>query len=130
MDELNDFGFSTISEDGFKSEQIAPTTKIIEQEIEKAKSNQITGVENQLNKIWNLLDYHYQDIDKHKEAINKEFKNKMGDLENLIIPLLNNLAKSSNNEYIYWPNRRDILEKHIEKITALTRDINIFTDAD
>ena len=69
-----------------------------------------------------------QDIDKHKEKLNKEYGRQMKEVEDLIIPLLNNLAKSSTNEYIYWPNRREILEKQIEKITAHTRDVNIFTE--
>ena len=74
------------------------------------------------------MEYHYDDIDKHKDKLNKEYEKQMKEVEDLIVPLLNNLAKSSTNEYIYWPNRREILEKHIEKITAHTRDVNIFTE--
>lgn len=125
--ELNDFGFSTISEEEFKAEQEAPTTQIIEKEVEKAKTGQIKAVEDRVEKIWNLLDYHYQDIDAHKEKLNSEYSLKMKEVEKLILPLLENLLKSSTNEYIYWPNRREILEEQIEKITSYTRDINIFT---
>ena len=125
--ELNDFGFSTISEEEFKAEQEAPTTQIIEKEVEKAKTGQIKAVEDRVDKIWNLLDYHYQDIDAHKEKLNSEYSLKMQEVEKLILPLLENLLKSSTNEYIYWPNRREILEEQIEKITSYTRDINIFT---
>lgn len=125
--ELNDFGFSTISEEEFKAEQEAPTTQIIEKEVEKAKTGQIKAVEDRVEKIWNLLDYHYQDIDAHKEKLNSEYSLKMEEVEKLILPLLENLLKSSTNEYIYWPNRREILEEQIEKITSYTRDVNIFT---
>ena len=69
-------------------------------------------------------------MDKHKEKLNKEYSKQMSEVEALILPLLNNLAKSTDNEYIYWPGRREILEKQIEKITAHTRDINIFTAVD
>ena len=128
MDELNDFGFSTVSESDFTATAKEPETKVVEAAVAEAKAGQIKEVEGTVNKIWNLLDYHYEDIDKHKDKLNKEYEIKMKTVEDMIVPLLNNLAKSSTNEYIYWPNRREILEKQIEKITAHTRDVNIFTD--
>lgn len=128
MDELNDFGFSTVSESDFTATAKEPETKVVEAAVAEAKAGQIKEVEGTVNKIWNLLDYHYEDIDKHKDKLNKEYERQMKEVEDMIVPLLNNLAKSSTNEYIYWPNRREILEKQIEKITAHTRDVNIFTD--
>ena len=128
MDELNDFGFSTVSESDFTATAKEPETKVVEAAVAEAKAGQIKEVEGTVNKIWNLLDYHYEDIDKHKDKLNKEYEVKMKTVEDMIVPLLNNLAKSSTNEYIYWPNRREILEKQIEKITEHTRDVNIFTD--
>jgi len=101
---------------------------VVEAAVKEAKAGQIKEVEGTVNKIWSLLDYHYEDIDKHKDKLNKEYEIKMKTVEDMIVPLLNNLAKSSTNEYIYWPNRREILEKQIEKITEHTRDVNIFTD--
>ena len=128
MDELNDFGFSTVSETDFTATAKEPETKVVEAAVSEAKAGQIKEVEGTVNKIWSLLDYHYEDIDKHKDKLNKEYEIKMKTVEDMIVPLLNNLAKSSTNEYIYWPNRREILEKQIEKITEHTRDVNIFTD--
>jgi len=128
MDELNDFGFSTVSESDFTATAKEPETKVVEAAVKEAKAGQIKEVEGTVNKIWNLLDYHYEDIDKHKDKLNKEYEIKMKIVEDMIVPLLNNLAKSSTNEYIFWPNRREILEKQIEKITEHTRDVNIFTD--
>ena len=101
MDELNDFGFSTVSESQFTAQAKEPETKAIEAAVESAKAGQIKEVEATVNKIFNLLDYHYEDIDKHKEKLNKEYERQMKEVEDLIIPLLNNLAKSSTNEYIY-----------------------------
>ena len=128
MDELNDFGFSTVSETDFTATAKEPETKVVEAAVAEAKAGQIKEVEGTVNKIWSLLDYHYEDIDKHKDKLNKEYEIKMKTVEDMIVPLLNTLAKSSTNEYIYWPNRREILEKQIEKITEHTRDVNIFTD--
>ena len=127
MSDLNDFGFSTISEEQFQS--VKPETKAVEAAVEEAKSGQIKQIESQVAKIWKLLDYHYDEMDKHKDKLNTAYAKQMKEIENLILPLLNNLIKSSDNEYIYWPNRRQILEEQIEKITEFTRDINIFTES-
>jgi hypothetical protein len=48
---------------------------------------------------------------------------KLRDVEKLIIPLLINLIKpeSLEKKYIYWPNRKPIVERQIKRIMALTR---------
>ena len=42
-------------------------------------------------------------------------------LYNMIKPLLNNLAKNPEKDYIHWPNRDVIIDKQIERIQAVTR---------
>jgi hypothetical protein len=37
-------------------------------------------------------------------------------LYNMMMPLLNNLAKNPEKEYIYWPNRIDKLEAFRDKL--------------
>ena len=46
---------------------------------------------------------------------------KLQSLEKLILPLLVNLMKNPEKEYIHWPNRVPLIEKQIEKILAITR---------
>ena len=46
----------------------------------------------------------------------------MNEVEELILPLLKNLAKDGDKrEWIRWPGRTDILNAQIDKITAVTR---------
>lgn len=40
-------------------------------------------------------------------------------LYNMIMPLLNNLQKNPNKEYIYWPNRNDKVEEFRDKLTEI-----------
>ncbi len=40
-------------------------------------------------------------------------------LYNMIMPLLNNLQKNPNKEYIYWPNRNDKVEEFRDKLTEV-----------
>lgn len=52
----------------------------------------------------------------------EEYKHRLEDLEALIIPFLEKLRDTGDKEYIFWPNRKPILDKQIERIKSLTRD--------
>ena len=49
------------------------------------------------------------------------YRDKFGDIEALIIPLLYNLKKNPDKEYIYWPNREEKLQEQIDRIISITR---------
>tara|TARA_B100000959_G_scaffold281864_1_gene346984 strand:- start:121 stop:438 length:318 start_codon:yes stop_codon:yes gene_type:complete len=55
------------------------------------------------------------------ETMREDYEKRMKALEKSIIPLLVNLAKNPDREYILWPNRKDKIEKQIDKIIGLTR---------
>ena len=46
------------------------------------------------------------------EALN----DRLNKLYNMIMPLLNNLAKNPEKDYIYWPNRLEKIEEFRDKI--------------
>jgi hypothetical protein len=56
-----------------------------------------------------------------KDEISTEYEQRLQDLETLIIPFLEKLRDTGDKEYIYWPNRKPALDKHIERIKKLTR---------
>ena len=45
-------------------------------------------------------------------------------LDNFIRPLLENLAKDSDKDYIYWPNRLDILTKKLKELATIQENIS------
>lgn len=55
--------------------------------------------------------------------VKEETTDKMKDLEKLVLPLLVNFIKpeSLEQEYIYWPNRKEIIERQIQRILNITR---------
>jgi hypothetical protein len=55
------------------------------------------------------------------EKTSKEAKDKLHTLRDMIMPLLNNLAKDPAKEYILWPDRS-------QKIQAFIKKINNFVD--
>ena len=61
-------------------------------------------------------------LNEVKSTADTEFKQKLQSLEKMIMPLLVNLMKNPDKEYIHWPNRVGQIEKQIEKILAITRN--------
>ncbi len=44
---------------------------------------------------------------------------KLTKLDEFIRPLLENIAKDSDKDYIYWPNRIDIVRKQIDYLNSI-----------
>jgi hypothetical protein len=51
----------------------------------------------------------------------EQYKDRLMKLEKIIIPFLQKLHSTSDQEYIYWPNRKDVLESEMKRILELTR---------
>tara|TARA_Y100001951_G_C11294789_1_gene274769 strand:- start:1789 stop:2040 length:252 start_codon:yes stop_codon:yes gene_type:complete len=44
-------------------------------------------------------------------------------MDNFIRPLLENLMKDSDKDYIYWPNRSEMIKKQIDKLNLIQKNI-------
>ena len=51
----------------------------------------------------------------------EDYKQKLQDLESMILPFLEKLRDTGDKEYIYWPNRKDAINKQIDKLLKITR---------
>jgi hypothetical protein len=66
--------------------------------------------------------------DDDNSVINKtaqtadDYKARLKEVEKIIIPFLTKLHSTGDKEYIYWPNRKPIIEKQIERVLKLTKD--------
>lgn len=47
---------------------------------------------------------------------------KVEELEKIIMPLLVNLLKTADREYIHWPNREKQLKEMIDRVANITRN--------
>jgi len=110
-----DFGFSAVDDEEYK----AKTTEV-EKKIEQveAKSENLENLEKKIDAAINEINY-------KKEYLEEKYVEDMGKVEKLILPLLYNLMKNGEKDYIYWPNREQIITKQIEKIKDITRDIKV-----
>jgi hypothetical protein len=66
--------------------------------------------------------------EEYNSVINKsaetadDYKLRLNEVEKIVIPFLTKLHSTGDKEYIYWPNRKPLIEKQIEKILKLTRN--------
>ena len=103
-----DFGFS-FADDEFASP--APVPQPSNEEIQELK-----------DKLDSLLSAQEETLNNAMvAAIESKYKAKLKEVEGLILPLLLNLKKNPDKAFINWPNRVPIIDKQIERITAVTR---------
>jgi uncharacterized protein (UPF0305 family) len=55
------------------------------------------------------------------EEIEQTYKKKVEQLYKAVIPLLNNLKKDPEKEYLYWPNRVEKIDEFIKKIDKIVK---------
>ena len=119
-----DFGFTAVDEEDLRglsgtSTQTEEMTSQLETTGESVKLLEYK-MDNLADRLGSMLD----EVSTVKEYYENEkviVTNKLQEVDNLILPLLNNLMKNKDKEYIYWPNREAIINQQIERITKITR---------
>ena len=116
-----DFGFTTVDEDEVQEFETA-----VQEKVAKATQQETGMLESKMDKLLKLRedDASYQLLfEKRKAELETIYKDQMRKVERLILPLLHNLMKNPENEYIKWPNRTNIVQQQINKIVAITRGV-------
>ena len=74
-------------------------------------------LESQTTNIKAILD----EVEERKAEVDKEYCEKLKKVEQMVLPLLYNLLKNPDKEYIYWPKRTEIIQKQIQRILEITK---------
>ncbi len=111
-DDDMDFGFNTVDE-----AEIEEVEKEIKSRIADTKGVASGELEEKIDKLIAIREGDETQLD----VLKKEHKNDLLKLEKMIMPLLYNLMKNPEDVYIKWPNRKEIIQKQINKIVAVTR---------
>jgi len=120
MSDNFDFGFTTVDE-------LPPsTTTTSEPPPSPVDTEQFNAVLNKLERLEGLVlrTDNSDMINEHRELLQQDVLLKLKQVEDLILPLLYNLQKNPERDYILWPNRVSILDAQIEKIKSVTRFYN------
>ena len=78
--------------------------------------------EDELKSLENQLKQEVTQKETALAKIEETYKGKLEQLYKTIMPLLKNLAKDSDKEYIYWPGRTQKMQQFIKKIDAIVND--------
>lgn len=78
--------------------------------------------EDELKSMERELQQQVQQKEQELSLTSKEYKDKLEALYKLIMPLLLNLAKDSDKEYILWPDRAKKMKAFIDKVNKLVEN--------
>ena len=106
-----DFGFNAVNESELK--ELTGSKETEELISNTAKSEDIQRLEAKLDAIMNKT--------SSAEDCAEVLRGKMKQIEGLVFPLLVNLKKNADKDYIYWPNRTPIIDQQIQRILGVTR---------
>lgn len=122
MRTAEDFGFSAVDETEV-TQSVDPNTleTTVIKEAVSTSSEALGRVEQKLDTILQLYTDGKLGIEMEREKLVAETSAKLVELEKMIVPLLVNLMRNPEKEYIYWPNRKDKIQEQIDKVLALTR---------
>ena len=124
MADFNDFGFSTVSEDEYKAQHTTEvnTAKEVASTATASMKPELEKIESKIAGLTDSMRVLSDEMSDRKEELNDKWGTRMNEVEGLILPLLQNLAKDGDKrEWIRWPNRTDTLNKQIDEIKAVTR---------
>ena len=119
----DDFGFSAVDESTL-TRLTDPNTledTILVRETVEQSSESLHRVEEKLDAMLSLYNQGKLGLDAERQNMTAEVKTNLKELEQLIMPLLVNLMKNPEKEYIYWPNRTSKIQEQIDKVLTLTR---------
>ena len=113
-----DFGFSAVDADEL-GEIVSPSkTAEVVGKVEVQSNHVLERLDTIQTMLTLEVDARKKELEeKYQEENQQVFKN----LEKMIIPLLKNLMKNQEKEYIYSTNRTEKIQKQIDKILEITR---------
>jgi hypothetical protein len=115
MSEEFDFGFTAVDEEELANILQRP-------EVQAEPSEEILSIKNKLDLILQMNST-CEGASAVKIQYDELIKAKFGEIEALIIPVLQNLMKDQSKDYLYWPGkqRKAQCELQLEKILQITR---------
>ncbi len=124
MADFNDFGFSTVSADEYEAQQVTKvdTAKEVATTATASITPELEKIGSKISSLTDSMRILSDEMTDRKEELNDKWGTRMNEVEALILPLLQNLAKDGDQrEWIRWPGRTDILNAQIDKIKTVTR---------
>jgi len=123
FDSNYDFGFEAVDETEYESHQqeTSEIVRTVSEGMDREFSDELEKLTEKINAMIQSQQSDRDEIENRKIEVEAKVKSKLDEIEKMILPLLYNLLKNKDKEYIYWPNRESIVKGQIDKILAITR---------
>ena len=107
-----DFGFSAVDESEVKQviDENTLETKVIRETV-STSGEAVARLEQKVDTILQLYNAGKLGLESERTQMQDNVKLKLSEVEKMIVPLLVNLMKNPDKEYIYWPNRREKIQE-------------------
>ena len=133
-----DFGFTAVDQDELVTktgeaaaiqEQIAEDLKQVAESSKSAVNvKQIEELDSKVDVLTKVVSSALDELEDAKSNIGSstdvavsKLKSSLAEAEELILPLLYKLMENEDKEYIYWPNRKAIINQQIDRVKKVTR---------
>ncbi len=122
-----DFGFTAVYEEELVSikstnDEVSKKIDTTNVEVKLVLEKMDVFLEKQNDVLRELLSTKlvYEDKSSNIDITREVIEDKLLKVERMIMPLLYNLMKNEDKDYIYWPNREVIIKKQIDEILLIT----------
>jgi len=133
-----DFGFTAVDQDELvtKTGEAAAIQEKIAEDLKKvaessgssASSAQLEELDGKIDILTKVVSNAVDELDAAKLGLGSstdvavsQLKSSLAEAEELILPLLYKLMENEDKEYIYWPNRKAIINQQIDRVKKVTR---------
>lgn len=89
----------------------------VDQVVSMETNELAAAIEDQSGNIRAVID----EVEERKSFLDDQYKEKLSEVEQLVLPLLINLTKNPDQEYLYWPDRSEKVKSQVDKILKVTR---------
>ena len=124
---VDDFGFSAVDEAALKAKQ-TPEVQPISEDVEGLSDN-VLRIEQKIDALLRNFGDQEEALEQRKEFVDALADKKVKAMSEVILPLLNSLLKTKDQEYIHWPNRGEIISKQVTKVNSII-DGSFFKEGD
>ena len=105
----------------------ASTTQInrVEEKLDKILAMELQELSSSIAHQGDSFGSVLTEIETRRVQTQTECREKLKEIEGLILPLLINLMKNPEKEYIHWPNRSEKIQTQINKIVNCTKSFGV-----
>jgi hypothetical protein len=104
--------------------EITPSVELsrMEEKIDKVLSMENTEMISALNQQGENIRAIIDEVEERKSLLDSQYKEKLSMIEKTVLPLLINLTKNPEREYLKWPDRASKVQGYIQRVLEITRN--------